>query len=301
MNWSSIFSDYINYLRLEKGLSENTIESYGRDLHKLIQFIHLNQYTETPQNISKDILLEFIYQTSKNISARSQARMISSLKSFFDFLTLENYRTNNPIDYIENPKIGIKLPDTLALEEINAIINEIDLSHPQGIRNQAMLEILYSCGLRVSELISLKISDLYFDEGFIKITGKGNKQRLVPITDYTERILKNYLNHNRLQTIPNKNFEDIVFLNRRGNALTRVMIFTIIKDLALQAGIQKKISPHTFRHSFASHLLAGGADLIIIQQLLGHESITTTEIYLHIDKTKLKAVINQFHPKASIQ
>ena len=296
MNWNSYIKEFTQYLLIEKGLSENTITNYQGDCEKLE--VYFRDSDITPINIKTSDLQNFIYHYSKTHKARSQARLISGLSSFFDYLLIENYIEVNPMDIIESPKIGLKLPDTLSEEEINKIINAIDLSHPQGERNRAILETLYGCGLRVSELINLKISDLYFDEGFIKITGKGNKQRLVPTNLYTETIVNNYINQQRLLTPPKKGKEDVLFLNRRGNQLTRVMIFTIIKQLAEKANIKKTISPHTFRHSFASHLLNGGADLTVIQALLGHESITTTEIYLHVDKTKLSEVVNKYHPRA---
>lgn len=296
MIWNSYIKEFTQYLMIEKGLSKNTIVNYQADCEKLALFYHDNNLS--PINITTTDLQSFIYHFSKTHKARSQARLISGLSSFFDYLTIENYREDNPMDIIETPKIGLKLPDTLSETEINKVIDTIDLSHPQGERNRAILETLYGCGLRVSELISLKISDLYFDEGFIKITGKGNKQRLVPTNPYTENIISNYVQQQRTLTPPKKGKEDILFLNRRGNQLTRVMIFTIIKQLAEKSNIKKTISPHTFRHSFASHLLNGGADLTTIQALLGHESITTTEIYLHVDKTKLAEVVNTYHPRA---
>lgn len=296
MIWQSYIKEFTQYLNIEKGLSKNTIVSYKSDCEKLASYI---KDKKTPLDIKTAELQAFIYHYSKNHKARSQSRLISGLSSFFDYLMIENYRENNPMDIIESPKTGIKLPDTLSELEINKIIDTIDLSHPQGERNKAILETLYGCGLRVSELVSLKISDLYFNDGFIKITGKGNKQRLIPTNLYTENIINNYINLQRILTPPKKGNEDILFLNRRGNQLTRVMIFTIIKQLVEKANIQKNISPHTFRHSFASHLLNGGADLTVIQALLGHESITTTEIYLHIDKTKLTEVVNKFHPRAN--
>ncbi|NIJ45419.1 integrase/recombinase XerD [Wenyingzhuangia heitensis] len=296
MDWTPYIKDFTQYLLIEKGLTENTIINYQKDCEKLAAFYQKDILT--PLNISSTDIQNFLYQYSKTHKARSQARLISGLSAFFSYLIVENYRETNPMDIIEAPKTGLKLPDTLSEDEINTIIDAIDLSHPQGERNKAILETLYGCGLRVSELISLKISDLYFEEGFIKITGKGNKQRLVPINLYTENIINDYLNTQRNLTPPNKGNEDILFLNRRGNQLTRVMIFTIIKQLAEKTNLNKKISPHTFRHSFATHLLNGGADLTVIQALLGHESITTTEIYLHIDKTKLIEVVNLYHPRA---
>ncbi|MGY5352958.1 site-specific tyrosine recombinase XerD [Wenyingzhuangia sp. IMCC45533] len=296
MNWKMYIQSFVNYLLTERGLSKNTMTNYQLDCEKLASFF--DESETTVLNINRSDLQDFIYDYSKTHKARSQARLISGLSAFFDFLVIEKIRKDNPMKLIEAPKIGLKLPDTLSENEINDIIDAIDLEHPQGERNRAILETLYGCGLRVSELIHLKISDLYFDDGFIKITGKGNKQRLVPINYYTEEIITNYINSQRPLTPPKKGSEDILFLNRRGNQLTRVMIFTIIKQLSVKINLKKKISPHTFRHSFATHLLNGGADLTVIQALLGHESITTTEIYLHVDKSKLIEVVNTYHPRA---
>ncbi len=295
MNWKSSIIDFNYYLKIERGLSNNTIQNYQRDISKLAKFIEGNK---SPINIEKEDLQEFVYSQSKIISPASQARLISSLRSFFDFLIFEDYRKTNPTDLIEAPKLTRKLPNTLSESEINTIINSLDVSVDLEFRNKVILETLYSCGLRVSELISLRISDLFFDEGFIRVTGKGNKERFVPINWNTQSLIEDYIQNYRSKTIPKKKSEDIVFLNRRGNQLTRVMIFTIIKNQTAKAGIKKKISPHTFRHSFATHLLEGGADLRIIQQILGHESITTTEIYMHIDRSHLKKVIDKFHPRA---
>lgn len=297
MNWQCFLKNYKTYLKIERGLSDNTIENYSRDINKLIIFLNDNEINISPVNIDKEIIKDFIYYISKQISARSQARIISSLKSFFEYLVFEKYRKTNPTDLIETPKIGLKLPDTLTEEEIDALISAIDLSHPQGQRNKTILEVLYSCGLRVSELISLKISDLYFNEGFIKVLGKGNKERFVPIHINTQKFILIYLNDVRNKLKPIKEFEDTLFLNRRGKNLTRQMIFMILKDLTNKIGLNKKISPHTLRHSFATHLLKNGADLRAIQQLLGHESITTTEIYVHLDKSYLKNVLESYHPR----
>jgi len=296
MNWNNYINNFSHYLLIEKGLAKNTIENYKRDCLKLAFFFQ--ETTTSPVNILAPDIHDFIYSYSKTHKARSQARLISGLSSFFEYLIIEKYREDNPMDVIESPKIGLKLPDTLSELEINNLIETIDLSHPQGERNKTILETLYSCGLRVSELINLKISDLFFNEGFIKITGKGNKQRLVPTNLYIEDLINSYINNHRSLTAVKKGEEDILFLNRRGNRLTRVMIFTIIKQLADKINLKKKISPHTFRHSFATHLLNGGADLTVIQALLGHESITTTEVYLHIDRTRLIEVVNKYHPRA---
>ena len=297
MNWTQAKTDFSTYLKIERGLSDNTINSYLLDVEKLIVFLKENNSGDSPLNISKETIKEFVYQTAKQLNARSQSRLISGLKGFFNYLVFENYRDDNPVDHIEAPKIGRKLPDTLSLNEINTLIAAIDLSHPQGTRNKAILETLYGCGLRVSELINLKISDLFFNEGFIKVTGKGDKQRFVPIMEHTQKYIDIYKSEIRNQLNINPEHSDILFLNRRGKQLTRAMIFTIIKNLAKTINLQKTISPHTFRHSFATHLLENGADLRAIQLMLGHESITTTEIYTHIDRSQLTEVINNFHPR----
>lgn len=297
MKWKNALNDYQLYLKIEKGLAQNSIDSYCSDVKKLIVYLEAEKITISPLSISNDDIQQFIYSISKNLNARSQARLISGLRNFFDYLIFEDYRKENPTDLIESPKIGRKLPDTLSLEEIDTLIGTIDLSEPQGERNRTILETLYSCGLRVSELINLQLSDLFFEEGFIRVIGKGNKQRFVPINTQTEKYIQFYVKDIRSHISVKKGFEDTLFLNRRGQKLSRVMIFTIIKNLTEKAGIQKKISPHTFRHSFATHLLERGADLRAIQQMLGHESITTTEIYMHVDKSFLKEVINTFHPR----
>lgn len=297
MKWKNALNDYQLYLKIEKGLAHNSIESYCGDVKKLIIYLEDEKIALTPLSISNDAIQQFIYSVSKDLNARSQARLISGLRNFFDYLIFEDYRKENPTDLIESPKIGRKLPDTLSLEEIDTLIATIDLSEPQGERNRTILETLYSCGLRVSELINLQLSDLFFEEGFIRVIGKGNKQRFVPINIQTEKYIQFYVKDIRSHIAVKKGFEDTLFLNRRGQKLSRVMIFTIVKNLAEKAGIKKKISPHTFRHSFATHLLERGADLRAIQQMLGHESITTTEIYMHLDKSFLKEVINTFHPR----
>lgn len=298
MNWKNGITDYKNYLRIERGLSENTISNYARDLIKLVRFLEKHEITKTPISITKEEIQKFIYEIAKEVQPRSQARIISGLKGFFTYLIFEDYRNDNPTDLIEPPKIGRKLPDTLSEEEIDQLIAAIDLGHPQGERNRAMLECLYACGLRVSELITLQLSDLYFDEGFISVTGKGDKQRFVPISTHTQKFINCYRNEVRVHSTPKPEFSNTLFLNRRGGQLTRAMVFTIIKDLAVKAGIQKTISPHTFRHSFATHLLQNGADLRSIQQMLGHESITTTEIYMHVDRSQLSDVLHKFHPRS---
>ena len=297
MKWQNAIRDYQIYLKIERGLSKNTIDSYSRDLEKLKLFLENNKISISPILIDKDTTQDFIYDVAKKVNPRSQARIISGLRSFFDYLVFEDYRNTNPTDLIETPKIGQKLPDTLSEDEINELISSIDLSHPQGERNRTILETMYSCGLRVSELISLKISDLFFEEGFVRVIGKGSKQRFVPIHYNAQKYILFYIKDIRIHIKPKKGFEDIVFLNRRGKSLTRQMIFIILKDLALKIDLKKKISPHTLRHSFATHLLKNGADLRAIQQMLGHESITTTEVYVHLDKSYLKEVVETFHPR----
>jgi len=297
MNWKDALNDYQHYLNLERGLSGNTINSYLFDLEKLISFLESNTLTERPLDIQKETVQRFIYEIAQQLNPRSQARIISGLKSFFNYLVFEDYRQDNPMDLIESPKIGRRLPDTLSINDINLLIGAIDLSKPEGERNRAILETLYGCGLRVSELLDLKISDLYFEEDFIKVTGKGNKQRFVPISKINKKYIDLYRKEIRVHTPIQKGFEDILFLNRRGKQLTRAMIFTIIKRLATDINLNKTISPHTFRHSFATHLLENGADIRAIQQMLGHESITTTEVYMHINRTHLSEVINKYHPR----
>lgn len=296
MNWNESILDYSHYLKIERGLSSHTIQNYIRDVKKLISFINKKKITCTPIEINEDLIQQFIYEIAKEISPRSQARIISGLRSFFDYLIFENYRASNPTDLIETPKIGVKLPDTLSEQEINSLISAIDLSKVEGERNRAMLETMYSCGLRVSELIDLKISDLFFEEGFIKIVGKGNKERFVPIHSSAQNYIMLYINEIRTQLTIKKGFEDTLFLNRRGKSLSRQMIFMILKALAIKINLNKKISPHTFRHSFATHLLKNGADLRAIQQMLGHESITTTEVYVHLDTSYLKKIVEKYHP-----
>ncbi len=297
MTWKDAIHDYTLYLKIERGLSKNSIENYARDVSKLASHLQANKIAESPITISESTIQQFIYELAKNVNARSQSRAISGLRSFFDYLIFEDYRKNNPTVLLETPKIGRKLPDTLSQVEIDQIINQIDLSHPQGQRNKTILETLYSCGLRVTELVTLQLSDLFFDEGFIRVIGKGDKQRFVPINLETQKLILIYINQVRNHMKPQKGFEDTIFLNRRGKQLTRNMIFLIIKDFTEKAGIAKKVSPHTFRHSFATHLLENGADLRSIQQMLGHESITTTEIYMHVDRSYLKEVVEKFHPR----
>ncbi len=297
MKWNNVLKDYQNYLRLERGLSENSIINYSLDVQKLMVWLDDNSVVISPIAISTQTLKEFIHELAKTVNSSTQGRIISGLKGFFNYLIFEEYRKTSPMELIESPKLGRKLPETLSTQEINRLIDAIDLTSPQGERNRAIVETLYSCGLRVSELTELRISDLFFDEGFIKVTGKGEKQRLVPIAKTTEKFITIYRKEIRVHQKIDPKSMDTLFLNRRGKGLTRAMIFTIIKDLAKEANIQKTISPHTFRHSFATHLLENGADLRAIQQMLGHESITTTEIYTHIDRKHLTEAINKFHPR----
>lgn len=302
MNWESYIKDYKNYLKIERGLSKNSVENYLFDVRRLCRFLEENNIDVSPIKINEEQIQYFIYEISKEVNPRSQSRIISGLKSFFNYLIFEDYRKVNPLELIEAPKIGRKLPDVLSLEDIDNLIGAIrfdvdEESRKLAHRNKAMLETLYSCGLRVSELTSLKISDLFFDEGFVKITGKGDKQRFVPIGKSTQKIIEIYKDQCRTHFKIQKGFEDTLFLNRRGRALTRAMVFTIIKGLANDIELNKTISPHTFRHSFATHLLENGADLRSIQLMLGHESITTTEIYMHLDRKHLSEIVHKYHPR----
>lgn len=300
-SWIKFINDYRSYLKIERGLSDNSVVSYIFDLERLVKFLEENSIDVSPLKITEDEIQQFVYSIAGEINPRSRARLISGLKSFFNYLMFEDYRKETPMELIEVPKIGRKLPDTLSTAEIDALIDAVkttgnhDEEDKIGIRNKTMLEVLYSCGLRVSELTTLKLSDLFFDDGFIRITGKGNKQRFVPIGKKTQQEIADYVQNGRFPAI--KNHEDTLFLNRRGRGLTRAMIFTIIKRLADDIGLKKKISPHTFRHSFATHLLENGADLRSIQMMLGHESITTTEIYMHLDRKFLNHILNTYHPR----
>ena len=299
MKWTHALKDFEHYLQIERGLSKNTLESYRLDVNKLMAYLESNLITTGPIEINNETIKRFVYELAKTVNSRTQSRVISGLRSFFDYLIFENYRKTNPLEQIETPRIGRKLPDTLALKEIDLMVASIDLTNPLGERNRAIIETLYSCGLRVSELTDLKISDLFFKEGFIKVTGKGNKQRFVPIGLNTQKFIKLYIHHTRSLLNIASEYMDTLFLNQRGKKLSRAMIFTIVKKLAQKVGIKKSISPHTFRHTFATHLLENGADLRAIQMMLGHESITTTEIYMHVDKSHLKQVMNKFHPRRS--
>lgn len=295
-NWSRYIKDFVSYLKIEKGLAENSIFAYQNDVAKLCDFAIAKQKspTEISYNDLKQLLAELF---DLGLSARTQARIISGIKQFYSFLLLENIIKEDPSELLEQPKIGRKLPEILTIEEIDNLIAAIDLSKNEGHRNRAILETLYSCGLRVSELINLRFSDLYFEEGFIRVIGKGNKERLVPVSPQVQKEIELYNYHIRKHQEISKGHENIVFLNRRGSQLTRVMIFTIIKELSKATGLKKTISPHTFRHSFATHLIEGGANLRAIQDMLGHESITTTEIYTHLDQRFLREAILSFHPR----
>ena len=299
MDWQTLISEYQSYLKLEKGLSDHSIEAYLRDVSKLKNYATSLKNKPKAKDLKLADLTTFMAELyDLGLSARTHARILSGIRSFYDFLLLEEMITVDPTKLIESPKIGRKLPEFLSIDEINLLIDSIDLSTNEGHRNKAILETLYSCGLRVSELVNLKFSDLYLDEGFMRVLGKGNKQRLVPISKTVEKEINIYLDHKRNHQDIKPGFEDYVFLNRRGKNLTRVMIFTIVKNLAKSAGITKNISPHTFRHSFATHLMEGGADLRAIQDMLGHESISTTEIYLHLSKSALREAILEFHPRS---
>ncbi|PKR79617.1 site-specific tyrosine recombinase XerD [Brumimicrobium salinarum] len=294
--WDVYRKDFINYLKIERGLAENSIFAYQADLEKLSEFCKARSIP--PEKVDLSILKQFIADLyDLGLSARSQARIISGVKQFFEFLVLEEIREDDPSDLLELPKIGKKLPVFLSIEEVDKLLQAVDLSKAEGHRNKAMLETMYSCGLRVSELINLKFSNLFFNEGFLRVIGKGNKERLVPVSKSVEKEIDLYVTGTRQHMKIQPGHEDFVFLNRRGRQLTRVMIFTIVKNLALSIGLKKKVSPHTFRHSFATHLIEGGANLRAIQEMLGHESITTTEIYTHLDQSYIREAIISFHPR----
>lgn len=302
MNWKIYIKGFTSFLKLERSLSANTIEAYRRDVEKLELFFDEKKLEVSPANLTAEQLKEFIkWINERHLEATSQARALSGIRAFYKYLLLENIVVDDPTQLIETPQTTRKLPNTLSIEDIDALINAIDLSKPEGERNRAMLETLYSCGLRVSELVGLKISQLFFDTGFVRIVGKGNKERLVPIGETAMKRINGYLEFNRIHTPIKKEAQDIVFLNRRGSAISRVMVFAIIKNLAQKIGLKKNISPHTFRHSFATHLIEGGADLRAVQEMLGHESITTTEIYTHLDREYLRTAIIDFHPRSKKQ
>jgi integrase/recombinase XerD len=300
LNWHIYIQHFRNYLKLERSLSENSIEAYIRDNEKLAQYAFMKHPNPSPKNLTDKEILDFLQFLSEiGLSATSQARILSGIKAFYKYLAIENEIQADPTELIETPKIARKLPDTLDFPEIELMLDAIDLSTNEGTRNRAILEVLYSCGLRVSELVELKLTNCYFDIGFIRVIGKGNKTRLVPIGRDAIKYTKIYLENIRNQMdVIKEESQDIVFLNRRGAKLTRVMIFLIIKDLVERCGIHKNISPHTFRHSFATHLIEGGADLRAVQEMLGHESITTTEIYTHLDRSFLEQTMKEFHPRA---
>ena len=298
MNWEYSLKAYESYLLLEKHLSKNSIEAYKRDIKKLYQFIKKHGRDVAPAAINQSDIESFLsYLFKNNVNDRSQARTMSGIKSFFKFLLVENQIDQNPSAYIEGPKLQKKLPTILSIDEIDLLICSVDMSKEEAIRNKAILETLYSCGLRVSELIGLKLSNISFKEQFIKVEGKGSKERLIPISKNTIKLITDYRAHYRRHLNIEYKHQDTLFLNRRGNGLSRVMIFTIIKDLCKKAGIKKDISPHTFRHSFATHLVEGGADLRAVQEMLGHESITTTEIYTHLDRSYIKETLITYHPR----
>ena len=297
MNWKTVIFDYEFYLKIERGLSENTVKNYGLDINGLAKFIESNNIDEKPENCTTETIQQFIYQNSKSISLNSQARRISAIKSFFNFLIFEKLRVDSPADLIEGPKLGRKLPFTLNLTEIEKILDGIELNQANGHRNRAIVETLYGSGLRVSELVNLTLSNVFFKEDIIRVTGKGNKERLVPLGNYSKKFIQIYKDEIRVFKKIKKEDNDVLFLNRNGGKMTRAMIFTITRNAAQNAGIKKKISPHTFRHSFATHLLENGADLRTIQLMMGHESITTTEIYTHLDNKHLRKVMEKFHPR----
>jgi integrase/recombinase XerD len=299
MDWLSAKKGFKSYLQLERSLSGNSVEAYLRDLDKLIQFLDFKKKKISPPNVTtKDIKDFLVWINELGMTATTQARILSGIKAFYKYMLMEDLLKKDPASVVEAPKTGRKLPDTLSYDEINKLIEKIDLSTPEGQRNKAMLETLYACGLRVSELINLRISNLYLEIDFVKVTGKGNKERFVPIGSVAKKHIKIYQEEIRTHMNIKRGDEDILFLNRRGARMSRVMVFLTIKDLAQKASIRKSISPHTFRHSFATHLVEGGADLRAVQEMLGHESITTTEIYTHLDRKYLKETIKSFHPRS---
>lgn len=298
MEWFSEIKSFKNFLKLERGLSINSIEAYIKDTQKLFQFQEIKNLNKKPADMNANDIHDFlVFLNDLSLASNSQARILSGIKAFYEFLILENFTQTDPTSLISAPKIIRKLPETLHYHEIESMLSLIDLSSPQGTRNKAIIETMYSCGLRVSEVISLKISECKFEEGFLRIIGKGNKMRLVPIGSQAIKILKIYLSEIRPNIKIQKGQEDLVFLNRRGKGLSRVMVFLIIKDLAEKAGIRKNVSPHTLRHSFATHLIEGGANLRAVQEMMGHESITTTEIYTHLDRAYLQQILKEFHPR----
>ncbi|MBN1790640.1 MAG: site-specific tyrosine recombinase XerD [Bacteroidales bacterium] len=299
MDWAIYTAGYKAFLKIEKSLSGNSVTAYLNDLDKLLAFLELKGLDIKPEEVTSVLLNEFLAWSGElGMSPRSQSRLVSGIKSFFRYLLIDEKIMLNPAELLESPKSGRKLPVVLSVDEIDRLIAAIDLSKNEGHRNKALIETMYSCGLRVSELIDLRITNLFFSQGFIKVLGKGNKERLIPISKKAIREIENYLLQFRNNLAPLKGAENVVFLNRRGHKLTRVMIFTIVKNLALKAGIKKRISPHTFRHSFATHLVEGGADLRAVQEMLGHESILTTEIYTHLNREYLRDIIIRYHPRS---
>ena len=302
MSWNVYIRGYQNYLQIEKSLSKNTVDGYCRDIKKLNNFFNGNDDKKKIEDVNYQDFQNYLsYLNDLKINARSQSRVISSMRSFFKFLILEKIIKENPTELLENPKTGKKLPEFLTIDEIELLVNQIDRSKKEGERNLAIIEVLYGCGLRVTELIELKISEIYWEEGFIRIIGKGNKERLVPLGKIASKHLKIYLNEIRVHQKVKDLFVDHVFINKNGSKISRVMIFKIIKKLTEKAGIQKNISPHSLRHSFATHLVEGGADLRSVQEMLGHQSITTTEVYTHLDKNYLKQAILDHHPLEKIK
>lgn len=295
--WTKYIKDFQNYLVVERSLSKNTVNSYVRDVKLFVQFLESKSYIISPDDVNQAHLQDFLkYLYEIKMSPYSQARILSGVKSFFKFLITVDFVKNSPAELIESPRLGRKLPDVLSFHEIEALLNAIDVSTMEGTRNRAMLETLYSSGLRVTELVELRLTHLYIDIGFLRVIGKGNKERLVPIGKEALKHIKLYIEGYRNDQIIKKEYENYVFLNRRGGKMSRVMVFLVIKELAKKIGLKKEISPHTFRHSFATHLIEGGADLRAVQEMLGHESITTTEVYTHLDRDYLKQVIMDFHP-----
>jgi len=298
MDWQSTIKGFKSYLQLERSLSKNSIDAYHHDVKLLVKFLEEKNLNLTPEHIKLEQLQEFlVWVNEKKVKDRSQARVISGIRAFYKYLLMEDQLSDDPTQLLEGPKLSRKLPDVLSLDEITRLINAIDLSKPEGMRNKAILETLYSCGLRVSELVNLKISNLFLDLEFIKVTGKGNKERLVPVGKDAVKFINLYKEEVRPRIPFKKGCEDILFLNQRGGKLSRVYIFMLIRQLAKAAGIKKKISPHTFRHSFATHLVEGGANLRAVQEMLGHASITTTEIYTHLDRDYLRDTIMRYHPR----
>ncbi|MGZ5196850.1 MAG: site-specific tyrosine recombinase XerD [Kaistella sp.] len=298
MTWDEKIKDFENFLRFERNFTDNTLDAYLRDVKKLRDYAEFDMENTGPLAITYENIQEFLFQLSKKkFSERTQARWISSIKAFFKYLVEDEARIDNPATLLEGPKLGLYLPDTLSFDDVNRIIKVININTDLGRRNHCMIEVLYGCGLRVSELIDLKISNINFKESYLKVEGKGDKSRFVPLAAYTSKLIKEYIKEIRSKYKINKKCEDILFLNSRGSSMSRVIVFIIIKELTEKAGINKKISPHTFRHSFATHLLQNGADLRYIQEMLGHSSITTTEIYTHLKNEELRDVILNYHPR----